>query len=74
MKNHPAVSPLMALKAAHHRQYPADAVASVIRFVPGTDLAKATKWLEEVRKRGIIVNHDTQDYHANHGHPVWYIP
>jgi len=71
-----AGNPLTALQAAHKRQYPNDSVASVIRFVPGTDLAKATKWLEEAKKRGIIVEHDTNEYHSFGGneHPVWYIP
>lgn len=55
-------------------QYQADRVASTIVFVPGTDIEKAKRWLEEAKKRGIIVGHETASYDEKYGGPVLYFP
>lgn len=63
-----ALSKLQASKAA------GGATSAVIHFVPGTDEAKAKKWLAEAVKRGIITNYDCQNYDDKYGKPVFYIP
>jgi len=51
-----------------------DRVAAMIEFVSGTDLEKAKRWLEEAKKRGIIVSYDAQSYNSSFDNPTLYFP
>jgi len=49
-------------------------VAAIVTFVPGTDTEKAKRWLEECRRRGIIVTYSAKSYDEAYGAPVLYFP
>lgn len=49
-------------------------VGAVIVFRPGTDVAKAQKFLDAMLERDIIEPTEARAFNGDYGTPVWYVP
>lgn len=49
-------------------------VGAVIVFRPGTDVAKAQRFLDSLADRDIIAETYAHAFDSNYGVPVWYVP